>query len=168
MDCEVMFSSFGQQRKGLQASGRLEQEWTQEDEVAILGFDVKALFASLSARQTARVVRDAYIGSELEYKGIDYKSAAMYVRYGMSDAEIRSLKLTRLVPVRRKTRGQRNRSSDARRSRHPGSRAPVYANSGARPGDHHNSCRTGQEARRQCRSPPQPSLSAGLSWGDVV
>ena len=30
----------------------------------------------------------------------------MYVRYGMSDAEIRSLKLTRLVPVRRKTRGQ--------------------------------------------------------------
>ena len=39
--------------------------------------------------------------SELEYKGIDYKSAAMYVRYGMTDPEIRALKLTRLVPVRK-------------------------------------------------------------------
>ena len=46
-----------------EANEKLEREWTPGDEVAILGFDVKALFASLSPRQTARVVRDAYLES---------------------------------------------------------------------------------------------------------
>ena len=88
------------------ANEKLAREWTPEDEVGILGFDVKNLFGSMSARQTARVVRDAYIGSEMKVEGVDYESAAMYVRYGNSDAEIRAQKLARVVPVRRHTRGR--------------------------------------------------------------
>ena len=64
------------------------------------------MFARMSAKQTARVVRDVFLESDLELKGINYQSAAMYVRYGMTDAEIRSLGLTRVVPVRRYTGGR--------------------------------------------------------------
>ena len=67
---------------------------------------IKAIFASMSAKQTARVVREVFLESDLELKGINYQSAAMYVRYGMTDAEIRSLGLTRVVPVRRYTGGR--------------------------------------------------------------
>ena len=88
------------------ANEKLAREWTPGEEVGLLGFDVKNLFGSMSARQTAKVVRDAYIGSELKVEGVDYESAAMYVRYGYSDAEIRAQKLTRVVPVRRYTRGR--------------------------------------------------------------
>ena len=60
----------------------------------------------MSARQTAKVVRDAFTESEMKMEGVDYESAAMYVRYGYSDAEIRAQKLARVVPVRRYTRGR--------------------------------------------------------------
>ena len=89
-----------------ECNDKLAEEWKEGEKVGILGFDVKNLFGSMSARNTARVVRDRFIESELEVKGVDYKSAAMYVRYGYNDAEIRALKLDRIVPVRRYTRGQ--------------------------------------------------------------
>ena len=85
---------------------KLAAEWTPEDIIGLIGADVKAMFASMSAKQTARVVRDVFLESDLELKGINYQSAAMYVRYGMTDAEIRSLGLTRIVPVRRYTGGR--------------------------------------------------------------
>ena len=85
---------------------KLAAEWTPEDIIGLIGADVKAMFASMSAKQTARVVRDVFLESDLEFKGINYQSAAMYVRYGMTDAEIRSLGLTRVVPVRRYSGGR--------------------------------------------------------------
>ena len=80
----------------------LQEQWTDKDvDVACYGADVKALFPSLSARNTARIVRDVFIDSNMEVDGFNYKSAAMYVRYGMTDSEIHALRLTRVMPVRR-------------------------------------------------------------------
>ena len=60
----------------------------------------------LILRTHGRVIRDAYLESDLKMSGIDYKTAALYVRIGMTDTEIRSLGVTRVVPVRRYSRGQ--------------------------------------------------------------
>ena len=64
------------------------------------------LFQSMSARNTAQIVRDVFLESELELPGIIYQTAALYVRIGMSDAEIRAAGVTTIVPVRKYTRGQ--------------------------------------------------------------
>ena len=85
---------------------RLAAEWTSEDIVGLIGADVSKLFQSMSAHQTARVIRDAYLESDLKMSGVNYQTAALYVRLGMTDAEIRSLGVTQAVPVRRYRRGQ--------------------------------------------------------------
>ena len=89
-----------------QCNERLSREWTEEDEVVCIGADIQKMFPSLSARNSSRIVRKVFIDSKLELEGVDYKSAAMYVRYGMEDHEIRALGLTRVVPRRRYTRGR--------------------------------------------------------------
>ena len=42
----------------------------------------------------------------MKFEGIDYKAAAMLVRYGMDHFKIRNLGLERIVPKRRYHRGQ--------------------------------------------------------------
>ena len=64
------------------------------------------LFQSMSARNTSQIVRDVFLESELELPGINYQTTALYVRIGMSDAEIRTAGVTTIVPVRKYTRGQ--------------------------------------------------------------
>ena len=88
------------------ANEKLSREWTDTDKVGLIGFDVKALFQSMSSHNTARVVRDVFLESRLEVRGINYTSAAMYVRYGYTDIEIRAAGLERIVPVRKFTRGR--------------------------------------------------------------
>ena len=92
---------------------RIRKEWEENrengdfeigeglDEIVIIGADVTGLFPAMMARQTGRIVREVAQRSKLRYEGVNYKSAAMYVRYGMDQFEIRSLKLDSIVPRRR-------------------------------------------------------------------
>ena len=75
------------------------------DEVALVGADATAMFPSLGAERSARIVRNVMMESTLEVNGVDYKSAAMYVRYGYTDTEIGVFGLERVVPRRRFTGG---------------------------------------------------------------
>ena len=50
-------------------SSRQSGHETLEDIIGLIGADVKAMFASMSAKQTARVVRDVFLESDLELKG---------------------------------------------------------------------------------------------------
>ena len=47
-----------------------------------------------------------FLESKLEMRSINHTSAAMYVRYGYSDIEIKAAGLERIVPVRKFTRGR--------------------------------------------------------------
>ena len=85
---------------------RLGQEWTEGEELAHIGADVKALFPSLSAQRSGRIVREVVLESDMKFEGIDYRAAAMLVRYGMDLFEIRKLGLENIVPRRRYHRGQ--------------------------------------------------------------
>ena len=84
---------------------KLREEWTESDKVGIIGCDANALFPSLSARNSARIVREVFLESPMEVEGADYRSAAMYVRFGMTDTEIRAQGLSRVMPRRRYARG---------------------------------------------------------------
>ena len=76
------------------------------DKVALVGADVKAMFPSLGAETSARIVRNVMMESSLEVSGVDYRSAAMYVRYNYTDAEIRAFGLSRVIPRRRYKQGR--------------------------------------------------------------
>ena len=91
---------------------RKDWESRQEDgdleempEIVMIGADVKALFPSIMSRRTGRIVRKALLRSRLKFKGINYKAAAMYVRFEMDHFEIRALGLEKIVPRRRHHKG---------------------------------------------------------------
>ena len=76
----------------------------------LIGCDAVALFPSLPAAESGRIVREAAIKiveqSGLSIRGVDYRELAKYVRMNLSDFEIRSRKLSRIVPVRRSNKGK--------------------------------------------------------------
>ena len=86
---------------------KIEEEWKEGEELTHIGADAKALFPSLSAERSARIVREVAMESELEFVGMDYKAAAMLVKYGMDPSEIRTLGLENIVPRRRYNRGRK-------------------------------------------------------------
>ena len=88
----------------------IKKEWDEktktgelEDmpELVMIGADVKALFPSIKSRRTGRIVREAALRSRLKFKGINYRTAALYVRLGMDHFEIRALGLEKIVPKRK-------------------------------------------------------------------
>ena len=88
----------------------IKKEWEEktktgeiEDmpEIVMVGADVKALFPSIKSRRTGRIVREAVLRSRLQFKGINYRTAALYVRLGMDHFEIRTLGLEKIVPKRK-------------------------------------------------------------------
>ena len=56
------------------------------------------MFPSLTAQRSGRIVREVVLESEMKFEGIDYRAAAMMVRYGMDLFEIRRLGLKNIVP----------------------------------------------------------------------
>ena len=85
---------------------KLANEWKPGDIIGLIGADVSKLFQSMSARNTARIVREAFLESDLMLPGINYQTAALYIRIGMTDTEIRAAGVTAIVPVRKYTKGQ--------------------------------------------------------------
>ena len=69
--------------------------------------DVKALYPSLDQKESAKIVADMIIESELEVTGLDYRSIQVFCASNMSEKDIKDESLTKLLPTRTKTRGKR-------------------------------------------------------------
>ena len=80
------------------ANKELEKEWKKneglgkeiKEEIVLIGADVKALFPSMLARITGKAVGDAVRNSRIKFEGINYKEAARYIWFEMSEIEIKS------------------------------------------------------------------------------
>ena len=88
------------------ANRELEKEWRSrtdegwekaEEEIVLIGADVKALFPSMLARITGRSVGEAVKNSRIQFEGINYTEAARYVWFGMSEIDIMERGLARIV-----------------------------------------------------------------------
>ena len=73
--------------------------------LAMTGADATALYPNLEGRQGGRIVRDAYLQSDLVVEGVNYKETARYVAMGYDPYEVRSMGLERIVPKRRFRKG---------------------------------------------------------------
>ena len=94
-----------------QTNGDLERTWerngdleigeNEDDEIVLIGADVKSLFPSMLADLTGRLVGDAARETDLNFEGLNYKEIARYVRFGMEEFEIKAYGLEKIVPWRR-------------------------------------------------------------------
>ena len=79
------------------------------DDVVLTGADAVQLFPSLRAAESGKIVREATINiikeTGLEVEGLDFKEIAKYIRMNFTDKEISVRGLSRVVPVRRYTKG---------------------------------------------------------------
>ena len=73
----------------------------REEKIAINGADATGLYPNLEGRQGGRLVRDAYLESDLTIEGVNYKEAARYVAMKYDAYEVRKLGLERIIPKRR-------------------------------------------------------------------
>ena len=71
----------------------------------IIGADADALFPSMLAMLTGRLVRMAARKTKLKVEGMNYKEVARYVVFGGDEFVIRSLNLEKALPWRRYNRG---------------------------------------------------------------
>ena len=57
-------------------------------EVAVGSMDVTALYPSLDQRVSARMVKEAYLASEFEVEGVDWKAVSLYLALTVSRQEL--------------------------------------------------------------------------------
>ena len=55
-------------------------DWKWQEELILLGSDVKSLFPSLSAEKTGRAVRSQFEKSDITWQNIDWKLLTLYVK----------------------------------------------------------------------------------------
>ena len=75
--------------------GDIDPRW------AIGSLDVKSLYPSLDIPTCARVVGERLYKSKLEFVGLDWKEIALYIRYHMTDDELRHRGVLNLCPTRK-------------------------------------------------------------------
>ena len=82
----------------------------KDEEIVLTGCDAVQLFPSMRSAESGKVVRDATINimnkTELRVEGLDFREIRKYVRMNLNDKEIRDRNLTRVMPVRKYTRGR--------------------------------------------------------------
>ena len=80
-----------------------------DTEAVLVACDAVKLFPSLRALESSTAVREATINivsqSGLKVEGLDYEEVAKYIRMNMTDWEIRSRKLSKIVPKRKYNKG---------------------------------------------------------------
>jgi len=63
---------------------RMQQEkgenWKLEEEMILLGTDVKSLFPSLSAKMTGRCVRKQFAKTSVDWQNVDWRLVTLYVK----------------------------------------------------------------------------------------
>ena len=96
--------------KAAKYNRELEQAGQRDDQqevgkVALTGADAVGLYPNLEGRQSGRLVRDAFLKSNLTIEGLNYIEAARYVVMGYDLFEIRQMGLERVTPKRRYLKG---------------------------------------------------------------
>ena len=61
------------QNRLIECNRRLSQEWTEGEEVVHIGADAKALFPSLSAQRTGRIIREVVLESDLGWRELSQR-----------------------------------------------------------------------------------------------
>ena len=56
------------------------RDWSLNDEMILLGTDVKSLFPSLSAEMTGKCVRNQFAKSTIKWENVDWKLVTLYVK----------------------------------------------------------------------------------------
>ena len=75
--------------------GEIKSDW-------IVGsLDVKSLYPSLNVERCARVIRERLYESQFQFIGQDWKEITLYLRYNMSDEELRAEGILQFVPKRK-------------------------------------------------------------------
>ena len=89
----------------------ISTEPTVEDKherLSLVGSDVVALFPSIKADTTAKIVMDAIEKSEIQFDGVDYDKARAYVAINIDDIdEDLKQRLGKLIPTRKANTGTR-------------------------------------------------------------
>ena len=65
--------------------------------------DVSALYPSIDTKHASKIVRDRVMESNLEFEGINFKSALTYLKLTMKGGDVVDAKLQGILP-RRKTK----------------------------------------------------------------
>ena len=80
-----------------------------DTETVLIGGDVVALFPSLPAAASGRLVRQAVIKivkqSKIDIRGLDYSELAIYVRMNLTDGKIKVRILDKIIPKRAHKKG---------------------------------------------------------------
>ena len=82
------------------------QDLNPED-LILLGADVVALFPSLDTSEVAKEVMQEILESDLKIQEVEWKDLARYIAMNMDGSEVKNLRLDRLIPVRKYSRGPR-------------------------------------------------------------
>ena len=77
------------------------------NDIVCVAFDVKALYPSLNARETGKVVNQELQKSNIEFRDIDYLETARYLAASCSVWELQRMGIRKLVPTRTKSTGCR-------------------------------------------------------------
>ena len=80
-------------------------EKQENEKVVMNGADATALYPNLEGRQGGRLVRDAFMKSNLNIDGVNYKEAARYVAMRYDPFEVRKMALERIIPKRKYRKG---------------------------------------------------------------
>ena len=120
MKTSVQFMEMMRQRRWLEITKDLgEDEHVDSNEVRpemiqdfgvpleIIGCDVNALYPSLDWGNTEEVIKEAIIGSNIEWEDVDILEGCRYIALNWDANECRRSKLRRILPVRRARTGVR-------------------------------------------------------------
>ena len=72
-----------------------------------LGADAVKLFPSLEQKQVAKLVAQAYMDSDVNMDGVEYKEVAKYVSINWKEGRVRLEGLHKICPRRKKRRGRK-------------------------------------------------------------
>ena len=97
----------------------LNREWREkgvnmeQNEVFVGSLDATALYPSLDVQRCGQLFGQMIQESKLEFRGVDYKWAAIYIALNCKPWEITRWKMNHLVPSRRFKGGQRPKIAGA-------------------------------------------------------
>ena len=86
---------------------RIGQLKLSQEEIMVASLDVVSLYPSLDIPFVAKLVAHYIIKSGLNFQGIDWKWAAIYLALSLPEEEINSRGLKKIIPKRRCKKGRR-------------------------------------------------------------
>ena len=84
-----------------------EQIQDYESPMVLIGSDVESLYPNLEVNKVVEGVKEAILGSKMEWEEIDYLEGVRYLALNWTQEQCNRSRLRRVLPVRRGKRGSR-------------------------------------------------------------